>query len=90
MYLKKVSATYYFFSRVPHDLISLLGKTEVKKSLKTKDKRTAITAAKAIRFSNCPLHPNLQYSRNLFQLHKPDGFNFVQATAYFTNFLGSQ
>ena len=46
MYLKKVGATYYFYSRVPRDLISLLGKTEIKKSLKTKDRRTAITAAK--------------------------------------------
>lgn len=46
MYLKKVGSTYYFYSRVPRDLISLLGKTEVKKSLKTKDKRTATTAAK--------------------------------------------
>jgi hypothetical protein len=41
MYLKKVGATYYFYPRVPRNLFNLLGKTEVKKSLKTKDQRQA-------------------------------------------------
>lgn len=46
MYLKKVGSIYYFYARVPLDLIPLLGKNEIKKSLKTSDFKTAKAAAK--------------------------------------------
>jgi len=46
MHLKLIGSTYYFYARVPKDLVPLLGKTEVKKSLRTSDLRTAKTAAK--------------------------------------------
>lgn len=46
MYLKRIGSTYYFYSRVPRDIIPLLGMTEIKKSLKTSDLKTAKAAAK--------------------------------------------
>jgi len=46
MYLKRIGSVYYFYARVPIDLVPLLGKTEVKKSLRTSDLRTAKAAAK--------------------------------------------
>jgi integrase len=47
MYLKKIGRTFYYYSRVPKDLTGLLGYKELKKSLKTTDRRAANTAAKA-------------------------------------------
>jgi hypothetical protein len=46
MYLKKIGNSFYFYCRVPKDLIELLNRKELKKSLKTADFRTAKTAAK--------------------------------------------
>lgn len=47
MYLKKIGNTFYFYCRVPKDLIGLLNRKELKKSLKTGNRRTARTAAKS-------------------------------------------
>lgn len=47
MYLKKIGSTFYFYCRVPKDLIGLLKRKELKKSLKTSDLRTAKTAVKS-------------------------------------------
>jgi integrase len=47
MYLKKIGNTLYFYCRVPKDLVGLLNRKELKKSLKTADRRTAKTAAKS-------------------------------------------
>jgi hypothetical protein len=47
MYLKKIGNTFYFCYRVPIDLTTLLGRKELKKSLKTSDRQTAKAAVKA-------------------------------------------
>lgn len=46
MYLKKIGETFYFYCRVPVDLVPILDRKELKKSLKTTDRRAAKTAAK--------------------------------------------
>lgn len=50
MYLKKIGNTFYFYCRVPKDLVGRLNCKELKKSLKTADLRTARTAAKTYAF----------------------------------------
>lgn len=47
MYLKRIGKTLYFYCRVPKDLIPFLQRRELKKSLKTTDRRAAKIAAKA-------------------------------------------
>jgi integrase len=47
MYLKKIGRVFYFYCRVPKDLVGMLNCKELKKSLKTTDRRTARTAAKS-------------------------------------------
>jgi integrase len=47
MYLKQVGGVYYFCARVPKDLIERVSCKAVKKSLRTRDKTVARSAAKA-------------------------------------------
>lgn len=47
MYLKQVGGVYYFCARVPKDLVARVRCKEVKKSLRTRDRTVARSAAKA-------------------------------------------
>ena len=45
-HLEKTAGRFYFYCRVPKDLIGLIGRKEIKKALRTTDRRAAKMAIK--------------------------------------------